>query len=48
MSCLLSVVCFVAYWITDRPELMIAAGLFAIAAEIYYSRTHKDDKEEKQ
>ena len=45
MSCLLSVVCFVAYWITDRPELMIAAALFAIAAEIY---SHKDDKEEKQ
>ena len=46
MSCLLSLVCFVAYWFSWRPELMIAAALFAIAAEIYYSRTHKDDKEE--
>ena len=45
MSCLLSLVCFVAYWCTWKPELMIAAALFAIAAEIYF---HKDDKEEKQ
>ena len=45
MSCVLSVVCFVAYWITDRPELMIAAGLFAIAAEII---AHKNTKKEEE
>ena len=45
MSCLLSLVCFIAYWFSWRPELMIAAALFAIAAEIC---SHKYDKEEKQ
>lgn len=45
MSCLLSVVCFVAYWITDRPELMIAAGLFAIAAEIIANKDTKKEEE---
>ena len=46
MSCLLSLICFAIYWFTSKPELMIAAGLFAIAAEIYSANNHKKKEEE--